>query len=101
MIRTFQYAFSPDTSKSMKRFGVSFVASLSVAGCSHSPSIGVLGAFFPDWLFCIAAGVLATVLVHGLLNKLHLPGLLNPVALSYPMLTTLLALLAWLLFFPR
>jgi hypothetical protein len=85
----------------MKTPGVSFIACLPLAGCSGSPSIGVLGAFFPDWLFCIAARVVGTLIVHKVLSKRHELGVLNPLALSYPMLTTLLAVLTWLLFFPR
>ncbi len=37
------------------------IMSLCVTGCSRSPSVNVLGAYFPDWLFCIAAGVLFTI----------------------------------------
>jgi hypothetical protein len=28
-----------------------------LAGCSTAPSINVLGAHFPDWMFCISAAV--------------------------------------------
>ncbi len=85
----------------MKRSGVSLIACLPLVGCSESPSIAVFGAFFPDWLFCIAAGIVGTVIVHLILGKRHQLGILNPLALSYPMLTTALAVLTWLLFFPR
>ncbi|MFP3562846.1 YtcA family lipoprotein [Paraburkholderia sp. SIMBA_030] len=81
--------------------GVSFIASLPLGGCSGTPSIGVFGAFFPDWLFCTAAGVVGTLSVHRVVSKRHQLGVLNPLALSYPMLTTLLAVLTRLLFFPR
>jgi hypothetical protein len=85
----------------MKRSGVSFIASLPLGGCSGTPSIEVFGAFFPAWLFCIAAGVIGTFIVHKLLSERHALGVLNPLALSYPMLMTLLAALTWLLFFRR
>jgi hypothetical protein len=85
----------------MKRPGVLFIASLPLGGCSGAPSIWVFGAFFPDWLFCIAAGVVGTLIVHRVASKRHQVGVLNPLALSYPMLTTLLAVLTRLLFFPR
>jgi hypothetical protein len=85
----------------MKRPGVWFIVCLLLGGCSVSPSLAVFGAYFPDWLFCIAAAVVATTVVHLILNRGHRLGLLNPLALSYPALTTVFALLAWLLFFSR
>jgi YtcA family len=85
----------------MKRPGVWFIACLLLGGCHASPSIAVLGAFFPDWQFCIAAAIVATAIVHVVLNRRHRLGLLDPLALSYPALTTLFSLLAWLLFFSR
>jgi hypothetical protein len=29
-----------------------------------TPSINVLGAYFPDWMFCIVFAVLATMGIH-------------------------------------
>ncbi|AUT75850.1 hypothetical protein C2L64_47060 [Paraburkholderia hospita] len=52
-------------------------------------------------MFCIAAGVVGTFIVHRVVSKRHQLGVLNPLALSYPMLTILFAVLTWLLFFPR
>ena len=80
---------------------LSFVACAWLAGCSRAPSIVVFGASFPDWLFCISGGVIATSLVHIVLGRRGNLRWLAPQALTYPVLTTLLALLAWLLFFAR
>jgi hypothetical protein len=70
-----------------------------MAGCANSPSIAVLGAYFPDWLFCIVAAVLLTVVVYLILKRLQLEHLLMPSALVYPTLVTFLALAVWLMLF--
>jgi hypothetical protein len=75
------------------------LAALFVSGCAIAPSINVLGAYFPGWLFCIVAGVVLTVIVSGILQRLHADVLLRPAALIYPTLVLLLALAAWLLLF--
>ncbi|WP_343047534.1 YtcA family lipoprotein [Pseudomonas akapageensis] len=59
----------------------------------------VLGAYFPDWLFCILGAVLLALLVHTLLIRRGFGAWLGPPALAYPVLTALFALSAWLLFF--
>ena len=75
------------------------IAAGLVSGCASSPSIGVLGAYFPDWLFCIVAGVVLTVVVYLILKRLRADHLLGPAAVVYPTLVTLLALAAWLTLF--
>jgi hypothetical protein len=70
-----------------------------LSGCALAPSINVLGAYFPGWLFCIVAGVVLTIVVGGILQRLHAGALLRPVALVYPALALLLALVAWLALF--
>ncbi|KWE50846.1 hypothetical protein WL76_20940 [Burkholderia ubonensis] len=69
------------------------------SGCANAPTIGVLGAYFPDWLFCIAAGVALTVVVYLVLGRLRAGHLLGPAAVVYPTLVVFLSLSAWLLLF--
>ncbi|MEN3295511.1 MAG: hypothetical protein V7642_4764 [Burkholderiales bacterium] len=68
-------------------------------GCTRAPSITVLGAYFPDWLFCITGAVVLTVFVHVLARRGNFSDWLNPPAIVYPTLTTGFALIAWLIFF--
>jgi len=68
-------------------------------GCTHAPSINVLGAYFPDWLFCITAGVLLTVVFHLILARGNNGRWYGPPAVAYRALVTLLALVVWLIFF--
>jgi hypothetical protein len=76
-------------------------ASTVLQGCAISPSIGVLGAYFPDWLFCIVAGVVLAIVSFLLLKRASRDRLLGPPALVYPTLVTLFSLVAWLIFFQR
>ncbi len=70
-------------------------ATLTLTGCSDAPSIGVLGAYFPDWLFCIVGGVLLVACVHVLLSKSGRGAWLTPPAIVYPALTVLFSIALW------
>jgi hypothetical protein len=59
----------------------------------------VLGAYFPDWLFCIVAGVALAVVIHLILRRSQANRLIGPAAVVYPALVTFLALAIWLTFF--
>lgn len=83
----------------MKKPGLAVAAGSLLSGCTLAPSVNVLGAYFPGWLFCIVAGVSLTVVVHVIQRKRNLGPWLTPVALTYPVLTTLFSLVVWLIFF--
>ena len=85
----------------VRAIGTAAVSSLLVAGCAYSPSVDVLGAYFPDWLFCIVAGVVLTVAVYQVLARLTGGRRFGPSAVVYPSLVMLLALIAWLIFFQQ
>lgn len=72
-----------------------------LGGCSTAPSINVLGAYFPDWLFCIVGAIVAAGVLHAVLRTAGLShqtqGLTLP--LAYSSLTVSLALIGWLTFF--
>jgi len=86
----------------MKRhITLGLVVGTLLTGCAQPPSIVVFGASFPDWLFCITGGVIATSVVHAVRAGGRRLAWLAPVGASYPILTALFALLTWLIFFPR
>ena len=72
-----------------------------VAGCAAPPSVPVVGAYFPDWLFCIAAGVAAAVVVRAVLIRCGIEWQVGPPAVVYPTLAVLFSLLAWLVLFKQ
>jgi hypothetical protein len=69
--------------------------SMSTAACSGAPSVAVLGAYFPDWLFCIAGGVLIVACVHIALSRKGQGNLLKPAAVIYPVLTVIFSVGLW------
>ena len=75
------------------------IATVLMSGCANSPSISVLGAYFPDWLFCIVAGVVLTIVVFLFLKRLQYDRLLGPPAVVYPAFVTLFSLAVWLMLF--
>ncbi|HEX7907611.1 MAG TPA: YtcA family lipoprotein [Paraburkholderia sp.] len=78
---------------------IGVAAAIPVAGCNRSPSINVLGAYFPDWLFCIVAGVVLAIVVYAVLQRLQFADRLGPAAVLYPAFVTFFALVVWLIFF--
>lgn len=87
------------TSRAIRISGVPVAVTTLTAGCTHAPSANVLGVYFPDWLFCIAAGVAFAVVVYLILEHKRHGDRLGPSALLYPALVAFFSLVAWLIFF--
>ncbi|MFL9874665.1 YtcA family lipoprotein [Paraburkholderia megapolitana] len=66
-----------------------------LTACSGSPSVGILGAYFPDWLFCVTGGVILTAVVHVLSYRRGYGSWLTPPAIVYPALTALFSIVLW------
>ncbi|MDE1009341.1 MAG: YtcA family lipoprotein [Paraburkholderia fungorum] len=71
----------------------------TLTACSGAPSVGLLGAYFPDWLFCIAGGVLLVACAHVLLSRSGRRAWLAPPAIVYPALTVLFSIALWVVGF--
>ena len=76
-------------------------AGLLPAGChsTHSPTVDVLGSYFPAWIICIVMGLLLTIIARQLLIGFKLDQHLHPAPLVYLCLTICFTLAVWLLFF--
>lgn len=72
-----------------------------LGGCTRAPDMALFGAVFPGWLFCLAAGVILTVLVHALCKATIGVDWLRPLPVSYVGLFALSSALTWLVFFYR
>jgi len=72
---------------------------IGVVGCRVSPSVNILGSFFPAWLISIVVGVVLTVIVRQVLVAIDVAADLRPAALVYPCLVGLLTLATWLVVF--
>jgi hypothetical protein len=74
---------------------------LSLGGCTLSPSINVLGAYFPGWLFCIVGGVLIAVVTHKLMSRETVADRIGQATVPWlaPIVALLAALLLWITLF--
>jgi hypothetical protein len=75
--------------------------SLLLAGChsTHSPTVDVLGSYFPAWIICIVAGLVLTILARQLLIVLKVNQHVHPAPLVYLCLQICFTLLLWLILF--
>ena len=77
------------------------MAGLLTAGChsKHSPTVDVLGSYFPAWIICIVAGLLLAIVARQFLIGFKLDQHLQPAPLVYLCLTLCFTLAIWLIFF--
>ena len=69
------------------------------AGCALSPSVNILGSFFPAWLISIVTGLVLALVVWRVLVATGIAPHLTPPALVYPCLAALLIFASWLVLF--
>src|SRR4029450_5125599 len=62
------------------------VGALPTTGCALSPSVNILGSFFPAWLISIVTGLVLALVVWRVLVATGIAPHLTPPALVYPRL---------------
>jgi hypothetical protein len=72
---------------------------LGLGGCSYSPSINVMGSYFPAWILCCVAAIGLTALAHALFARWKLFDELWPLPILYPCLICFVSCALWLTFF--
>lgn len=72
---------------------------LPVAGCNHSPTLDLLGSYFPAWMLCTAVGIVASVVIRQILSVVGVNAYVVAPLLTYAALAVFATLLAWLLWF--
>ena len=77
------------------------IAGLLLAGChsTHSPTVDVLGSYFPAWIICIVIGLVLTIIARQFLIRFKLDPHLRPAPLIYLCLAICFTLVLWLIFF--
>jgi hypothetical protein len=65
----------------------------------HSPTLDLLGSYFPAWMLCAAAGVFAAVIVRQVLSVAGLGDYVVAPLLTYAGLALSATWLIWLLMF--
>jgi hypothetical protein len=75
------------------------LGALSTTGCALSPSVNILGSFFPAWLISIVTGLVLALVVWRVFVATGIAPHLTPPALVYPCLAALLIFASWLVLF--
>jgi hypothetical protein len=65
----------------------------------HSPTLDLLGSYFPAWMLCAAAGVFAAVVVRQVLSVVGVGDYVVAPLLTYAGLALSATWLIWLLMF--
>ncbi len=81
----------------MRRIVLVLALCLPLIACTQAPTVPMFGAFFPGWLFCIGAGIIAALLIQAWLARR--PAVWLPPLVTFLTLASLFSFLFWLLFF--
>ncbi len=65
----------------------------------HSPTVDVLGSYFPAWMVCIVSGLTLTLIAHWIVQMCHLKPYLGPAPLIYSCLMITFTFATWILFY--
>jgi len=68
-------------------------------GCAHSPTVDVLGSYFPAWMLCIIVGLVSTLIVRLLLIGFGIYAHLRLKPVVFSGTTIFFTLAVWLVFF--
>ena len=67
---------------------------------SHrSPTIDILGSYFPAWMICIMSGLTLALVAHWIIQVCHLKPYIGPAPLIYPCLMIIFTFATWILFY--
>lgn len=65
----------------------------------HSPTVDVLGSYFPAWMVCILSGLTLTLITHWIVQVRQLKPYIGPALLIYPCLMITFTFVTWILFY--
>ena len=65
----------------------------------HSPTVDILGSYFPAWMVCIVSGLTLTLVAHWIVQICHLKPFLGPAPLIYSCLMIIFTFATWILFY--
>ena len=72
---------------------------LPIVGCSYSPTLELLGSYFPAWMLCAAIGIVAAIVTRQILTVAGINDYVIAPLLTYAALAVSATLLAWLFWF--
>jgi YtcA family len=67
---------------------------------SHrSPTIDILGSYFPAWMISIVSGLTLTLISRWIIRAYHLEAYASPAPLIYTCLTIIYTFMTWIVFY--
>jgi len=67
---------------------------------SHrSPTIDIVGSYFPAWMICIVSGLTLTLVSRWIIQAYHLEPYAPPAPLIYTCLTIIYTFVTWIIFY--
>jgi hypothetical protein len=66
---------------------------------THSPTVDILGSYFPAWMVCIISGLALTLIAHWIVQFCNLKSYLGPAPLIYSCLMIIFTFATWILFY--
>ena len=67
---------------------------------SHrSPTVDILGSYFPAWMICIVSGLTLTLFAHWIVQARHWKPYVGPAPLIYTCLMIIFTFATWILFY--
>ena len=90
--------------KALRRFLASTLLLIVCLGAvrlfsHHSPTVDLLGSYFPAWMVCIVSGLTLTLIAHWIVQVRHLQPYLGPAPLIYTCLMIIFTFATWVLFY--
>jgi len=65
----------------------------------RSPTVDLLGSYFPAWMVCIISGLTLTLVAHWIVQICHVKPYLGPAPLIYSCLMIIFTFATWILFY--
>ena len=65
----------------------------------RSPTIDILGSYFPAWMICIVSGLTLTLASRWIVRACHLEPYASPAPLIYTCLTIIYTFMTWIIFY--
>jgi len=65
----------------------------------HSPTVDILGSYFPAWMVCILSGLALTFTVQLIIQGLNLRSYIGPAPLIYSCLMIIFTFATWILLY--
>jgi hypothetical protein len=65
----------------------------------HSPTVDILGSYFPAWMICILSGLTLTLIAHWIIQVQNLKPYVGPAPLIYSCLMIIFTFGTWILLY--